>query len=150
MRLKEIKTIKQQVFSEILELGVKSPMFVDEKEVKNVFTKKLDLDFQLYGERLSFVKNVLEEKVGEAKYAKDISKTRYDIAKKQIMFGRVVVKNFAEVEDGFKRSDTLHRTWKFFHGVSKDKWDLLNKSFNHVRGCITTLRTELAKGVTHG
>ena len=157
-------TIKQQVFSEILEWGSASPMFVDEREVKEVFTKKLDLpdqydmvlleqlfnNFQRYGEKLSFIKNALEEKVGEAKFAKDTFKTRYDIAKRQVISGNVNVKEFVEQENELENSDELYRVWKFFYGVSRDKWDLLNKSFNHVRSCITTLRAELAKGVSHG
>lgn len=154
----------KQVFIEILQWGTASPIFENEKAVREVFTKKLDLpdqydmveleslfnEYQRYGEKISIIKNKLEEKVGEAKFAKDVSKTRYDIIKKQAMSGHatdVNIKQLEEKADDLEKFDEIYRAWKYFYGVSKDKWDLLNKTFNHIRGCITTLRAELAKGV---
>jgi hypothetical protein len=152
------------VFREILDICLNSHLFQTEDDVKNIFTRKLDLpdnydmiileklfnEYQLYGEKLSFAKNLLEEKVGEAKFACDTAKTRYDIAKKQAFVNKIDDQQLQGANDQYKKFHEIHRTWKFFHNVLKDKWELLNKTFNHIRGCISTERTMLQKGISHG
>jgi len=151
---------RTEIYKEFLIL-VDKTQSVKKEEVTELFIKDLcvpvDADlgvlyhlfngFQVYGRKLSIVKNLLHEQMSYHDGLLAIKKKEQTKVNDLYHRGKVDSHEYNKVCDDYNIVNEKMLAWRYYYNVARDKWELLGRTFDHIRSVMSNLKEQANKGM---